>query len=107
MLNAVVTGSAAIGAPTVLETAMVLVSRMGTTGARALSDFLAVYRVALLDFGDEHVEVAVGAFLRYGKGRHAARLNFGDCMAYATAKLAGAPLLFVGRDFAETDIEAA
>lgn len=86
---------------------MVLVSRNGVVGTRALSDFLAVYRVALLDFDDRHVEVAVRAFLRYGKGRHPARLNFGDCMTYATAKLAGAPLLFVGVDFAKTDLEGA
>lgn len=86
---------------------MVLVSRGDTTGVRALLRFLDDYRVTLLDFNERHVEAAVRAFVRYGKGRHPARLNYGDCMAYAIAKLAGAPLLFVGDDFVATDIEAA
>ncbi len=107
LLEAVAGGSAAIGAPTLFETAMVLVSREDTAGVRALSRFLDDYRVTLLDFDERHVEAAVRAFVRYGKGRHQARLNYGDCMAYAIAKLAGAPLLFVGDDFAKTDLEAA
>lgn len=108
ILDAVIAaGSAAIGAPTLFETAMVLVSRNGSAGARALLDFLADYRVTMLDFDERHVEAAVRAFVRYGKGRHPAGLNYGDCMTYATAKLAGAPLLFVGNDFAKTDLEIA
>jgi ribonuclease VapC len=58
----------------------------------------------VIPFDDRHWSVAAEAFIRYGKGRHPARLNYGDCMAYATAKVAGAPLLFVGDDFAKTDI---
>jgi ribonuclease VapC len=107
LLEAVAGGSAAIGAPTLFETAMVLVSREGTSGMRALLRFLDDYRVTLLDFDEWHVEAAVRAFVRYGKGRHPARLNYGDCMTYAVAKLAGAPLLFVGDDFARTDLEPA
>ena len=51
--------------------------------------------------------MATEAFLRYGKGRHAAGLNFGDCMAYAVAQAEGAPLLFTGEDFALTDVQVA
>ena len=51
--------------------------------------------------------MAVEAWLRYGKGRHPAGLNFGDCLAYATAKLADQPLLFVGDDFRKTDVQIA
>ena len=54
-----------------------------------------------------HARLAADAFLRYGKGRHPAGLNFGDCMAYAVAKAEGAPLLFTGGDFARTDVAAA
>lgn len=71
------------GAPTAFETAMVLVSRR------------------------RHWTVALDAFQRFGKGRHPARLNLGDCQSYAVAKLAREPLLFVGEDFRQTDIEAA
>jgi ribonuclease VapC len=58
-------------------------------------------------FSGEHAFVARSAFRKFGKGRHPAGLNFGDCIAYATAKLAGAPLLFKGNDFIYTDIEPA
>ncbi|MEX6506024.1 type II toxin-antitoxin system VapC family toxin [Jiella sp. M17.18] len=56
---------------------------------------------------DDHVELAVDAFRRFGKGRHEAALNFGDCFAYALAKAAGEPLLFKGDDFSRTDIRQA
>lgn len=58
-------------------------------------------------FADDHGVVAVDAFLRFGKGRHRANLNFGDCLSYAVATLAARPLLFAGEDFRHTDIEAA
>jgi len=58
-------------------------------------------------FTAEQAMLAREAFLRFGKGRHAARLNFGDCIAYALAKERGEPLLFKGDDFSKTDIEAA
>ena len=51
--------------------------------------------------------MAAEAFIRYGKGRHPAALNFGDCLTYAAAKVAAAPLLFVGEDFAKTDVAVA
>ena len=55
----------------------------------------------------EHWTVAADAYLAYGKGRHPARLNFGDCMTYAVAKLAEEPLLCLGDDFSATDLELA
>ena len=58
----------------------------------------------ILPFTEDHARAAAAAFLRYGKGRHPAGLNFGDCMAYAVAKVEGAPLLFTGGDFARTDV---
>ncbi len=61
----------------------------------------------MIPFGDRHWREAFHGFLRYGKGRHPASLNFGDCMTYATAKLAAQPLLSVGRDFEKTDLERA
>lgn len=60
-----------------------------------------------MPFGEAHWREAVEAYRRFGKGRHPAGLNFGDCLTYATAKLAGEPLLFVGEDFPATDLEAA
>jgi ribonuclease VapC len=57
--------------------------------------------------GPEHIDAAVDAFLQYGKGRHAAALNFGDCLTYAVAAVAGVPLLFTGGDFTKTDIARA
>lgn len=94
----------AIGAPTLFEAGMILVSRAGLLGYSALSLFMVENEVASIPFSDRHRTVALDAFIRYGKGRHPARLNFGDCMAYATARLANLPLLFVGRDFAQTDL---
>ena len=60
-----------------------------------------------MPFGEEHVAAAVGAWLRYGKGRHVASLNLGDCFSYATASMAREPLLCVGDDFSKTDLETA
>jgi ribonuclease VapC len=58
-------------------------------------------------FGEPHWRAALEAFRRFGKGRHPAGLNFGDCLSYAVARVAGHPLLFVGNDFSCTDIEVA
>jgi ribonuclease VapC len=63
--------------------------------------------VAVVPFADAHWKAAIDAHRRYGKGRHPAGLNFGDCLTYATAKLAGQPLLCTGRDFARTDLPIA
>jgi ribonuclease VapC len=98
---------AAVGAPTLAETGLVLSARLAKDPRAILSRVLHEFRVAIVPFGEPHWLEAVNAYRRYGKGRHEARLNFGDCMSYATAKLAGRPLLCVGGDFAKTDLELA
>jgi ribonuclease VapC len=94
-----------VGTPTLAEAAIVLQARMGPAGLSALRSFLLEYDVRPADFGDDHWRSAAQAFGRFGKGRHPAALNFGDCMTYATARLAGEPLLCVGDDFAQTDLD--
>jgi ribonuclease VapC len=61
----------------------------------------------IVDFNEDHYEAALSAFLRFGKGRHPAGLNFGDCMSYALASVSGLPLLYAGTDFSRTDIPSA
>jgi ribonuclease VapC len=97
----------AIGTPTAVECSLALVRRYGVLGRLMLSRFLEQNEAIAVPFDERHWSVAADAHIRYGKGRHPARLNYGDCMAYATAKVAGAPLLFVGEDFAQTDIAVA
>jgi ribonuclease VapC len=63
--------------------------------------------IRMVDVAPETARIALDAFDRYGKGRHPARLNFGDCFAYACARHLGEPLMFKGSDFPQTDIEAA
>jgi ribonuclease VapC len=94
----------AAGAPTLVETALVLSSRMRKNARVLLNEFLREAEVEIISFTRDHYEVAVDAFERYGKGRHSAALNFGDCMTYAVAQISGMPLLFTGRDFLKTDI---
>ena len=94
-----------IGAPTLAECGIVISARIGVIGRTLLSRFLEEASVRTLSFSDEHWPVSVDAYRRFGKGRHAAALNFGDCLTYATARLAGGPLLCVGQDFTRTDLE--
>jgi ribonuclease VapC len=68
---------------------------------------MARFKIEIVDFTEAHALVAREAFRRYGKGRHPAKLNFGDCMAYALAKETGEELLFKGTDFGQTDVAAA
>jgi ribonuclease VapC len=97
----------AIGAPTLFETGIVTIGVLGERGRGLIARFLEGFEVEVIPFGRSHWEVANAAFLRYGKGRHPAALNYGDCMSYATARVAEKPLLYIGNDFAQTDIEAA
>ena len=94
----------AIGTPTLVETAIVLSARLHQDSRSLLSRFLTEASIAVVPFGEFHFSAAVEAWLRFGKGRHPAALNFGDCLAYAVARLANVPLLCVGDDFAKTDI---
>jgi ribonuclease VapC len=94
----------AVGAPTLLEVGVVLVSRFGASGSAALAAFMVGAGTSVIPFGERHWPAALDAFARFGKGRHPAALNLGDCMAYAVAKLSGEPLLCTGDDFARTDL---
>ena len=96
-----------IGTPTLFETAMVATGRFGDGGAALVRLFVGDWGVEVIPFGARHWVAAADAFARYGKGRHRAALNFGDCMTYASAQLAQMPLLFTGTDFAKTDLAAA
>ena len=98
--------SLAIGAPTLAETAIVLENRV--SDARSiLIQFLHEWQVHIIPFGESHWQEALSAYVRFGKGRQKAGLNFGDCMAYAVARLSRQPLLCTGSDFSRTDIELA
>jgi ribonuclease VapC len=96
-----------VGAPTLAETELTLTIKLGYDAGALVEQFLAETGTQVLPFQREHVSVFLEAFLRYGKGRHPARLNMGDCFTYATAKIAGQPLLFAGGDFTRTDLPAA
>lgn len=96
-----------VGAPSLVETWVVLRSRGGDETARLISTFLAGSMVQVIDFSSAHWPVAVDAYARYGKGRHPAGLNLGDCLTYAIAKIADEPLLFTGDDFRHTDLVSA
>jgi len=69
-----------------------------------LNEFLREAEVEVIPFTRDHYDVALDAFARFGRGRHAAGLNFGDCLTYAVARISGMPLLFTGGDFSKTDL---
>jgi ribonuclease VapC len=94
-------------APAYVECSIVLARRLGDDALARLDDLLEGYGIAILPFAPDHARLAREAFLRFGKGRHPAGLNFGDCLSYAAARAEGLPLLFVGDDFARTDIAPA
>ena len=96
-----------IGAPTLVETSWVLSARLNRDMRGSLARFMEETGAIVIPFTEGHYGMAVSAWLKYGKGRHPAALNFGDCLAYATAKAADMPLLFVGDDFPQTDLQPA
>ena len=100
-------GNTGVDVPTLVETTIVLSARLRQDARGIVSRLLMEGSIAKVPFGDAHFSVAVDAWLRYGKGRHMASLNFGDCLSYATAALAGEPLLCVGNDFVHTDLSLA
>jgi ribonuclease VapC len=99
--------SAGIGTPTLTETGIVLASRLRRDPRDLLTRMLGEFGVSEVPFGEEHWREAISAYWRFGKGRHRAQLNFGDCLTYAVARLADEPLLCVGDDFAQTDVDIA
>ena len=96
-----------IGAPTLVESSMVFAGRRGAPAQGEIEALVRELAITVAPFGEAEWRAAVDAFWRFGRGRHAAALNFGDCLAYASASVAGDTLLFVGEDFARTDITPA
>ena len=90
-----------------LEASMILLGRREEDSLRDMDLYVARSRMEIAPFTETQARVAREAFERYGKGRHPAKLNFGDCMAYALARESGEELLFKGTDFALTDIAVA
>lgn len=96
-----------LGGPILVESAVVLSARLRSDARGLLARLLAEAGIAVVPFGEVHFATAVDAWLRFGEGRHPVSLNFGDCLSYATARVADQPLLRVGDDFQNTDIELA
>ncbi len=96
-----------IGAPTLTETLIVLRHKLGRDPARELDLFVRAFDVDVISFTAAHAIEAHRAFAAWGRTRHAAALNFGDCLTYAVVALSGEPLLYVGEDFRKTDLTGA
>lgn len=88
-----------------VETAIIIEIRKGASGARDLDLFMHQAAVEVVAVDYNQAQIARRAYRTYGKGRHPAGLNFGDCFAYALAKASGEPLLFKGGDFSQTDLK--
>jgi ribonuclease VapC len=96
-----------MAAANALESAIAVERRYGQDGGDELDRLLLKLRIEIVATTPEHFDLAREAWRRYGKGRHPAALNICDCLAYALSKATGEPLLFVGDDFAKTDVAAA
>jgi ribonuclease VapC len=97
-----------IGSPSYLEVCMVAIGDRAEDTQRDVDEILAKYKVNQMAFSAEASDLAVAAFIKYGKGRrHKAQLNFGGCISYALSKTEAMPLLFKGEDFTHTDVECA
>jgi ribonuclease VapC len=94
-----------MSAASFVETSMIIESRYGSDGVRDLDLLIAKAAIVLAAVDAEQAHLARQAFRLYGKGRHPAGLNFGDCFSYALARFSAEPLLFKGKDFSRTDIE--
>lgn len=93
-----------LSAGTALELMIVIEARKGEIGGRELDLLLHRAKIDIVPFDNEQAEIARTAWRLYGKSNHSAALNFGDCFAYALAKISGEPLLCKGNDFNQTDI---
>lgn len=96
-----------VGAPTLVETSIVYAARKGADARRDVDDLIKELGVTVVPLGEPEWHAAIVAFQKFGRGRHPAALNFGDCLAYATAAVPQDTLLFVGDDFTQTDIAPA
>ena len=93
-----------LSAVSFVETSIVIGSRYGSEGLRDRDVFIGKARIEIASVEEEQAQIARRAFMQYGKGHHPARLNLGDCFAYALAKVQGEPLLCKGGEFVRTDI---
>jgi ribonuclease VapC len=98
--------SVSLSAATFVETSIVIEARFGAEGVRDLDHFLSLSSIQVRAVDADQAYVARRAFTEFGKGRHPAGLNFGDCFSYALARVRGERLLFKGNDFTQTDIDA-
>ena len=96
-----------VGAPTMVEASLVVAGRRRASGSGEVEALVKELGVSVVPFGEAEWQIATKAFLTFGRGRHKAGLNFGDCLAYAAAVHARDTLLFVGEDFAATDVRRA
>jgi ribonuclease VapC len=94
-----------VGAPTLVESGIVLSARVGMPGKTLLARMVQEGEFEIVPLTDAHWPVAVDAYLRFGKGRHPAALKFGDCLTYAVSRIAEEPLLYIGDDFSRTDLD--
>jgi ribonuclease VapC len=99
-------GPPSLSAANAVEATIVVEARQGPEASRDLSLLIDVSGIAVVPVTADQVQLAVDAWRRFGKGRHSADLNLGDCFAYALARAQGVPLLFKGEDFNQTDIPA-
>jgi ribonuclease VapC len=95
-----------ISAANFVELSIVVESQIGPDAGRQCDIFFQRAGITIEPVTVEQAQLARQAFLDFGKGRHAAALNFGDCFAYALSKATGEPLLFKGHDFPKTDVQA-
>jgi len=100
-------GTRLLSSVNALEAAIVVAARKGPSGVRELDLFVHHAGIEVVSFTAAHLGLAREAWERYGKGRHPAGLNLGDCCAYALARHSGEPLLFKGEDFGRTDVPRA
>lgn len=101
------TSTRLVSAATVLELSLILLGRFGELGEAQLDPFLRAIRAEIVPVDAEQLALARDAARVFGRGRHAAGLNVGDCFGYALAMARAEPLLFVGADFAQTEVLAA
>lgn len=99
--------STGVGTPTIVETGIVLTARLKQDARAIVAGLVHEFGIVEVPFGEAHAREAMRAYLRFGRGRHVANLNHGDCLTYAVASLAREPLLFTGTDFSATDLQAA
>jgi ribonuclease VapC len=96
--------SRVVRAPTYLETAIVILARLGPIAREKLDQLLDDLDIEVVPFGRDQAALAINAYRQYGKGSGHGGLNFGDCFSYALSKLRDEPLLFKGNDFARADL---